>query len=71
MERHVYILADRTGVWATLRSRPMPPRVRGIKIRHVGTYQDDLAAWRDFEAAQWVVRVAGDLIFPEPPRRDR
>jgi hypothetical protein len=66
--RHLYILCDRHGVWATLRTRPMP-RVRGVKIRYIGAYEDDGKAWELFRAAQRVAEIAGTLIFPEARRR--
>src|SRR5262245_44415421 len=62
--RYLYILSDRAGVRTTLRSRPMPTAVRGVRIQHIGTYEDDKLAWEHFRAAQWVVEIAGRLIFP-------
>jgi hypothetical protein len=70
--RHLYILSDRGGVWATLRGKPMAQAVAGIQIRYIGAYEDDDSkAWEHFEAAQRVAELAGWLIFPEPQARRR
>jgi hypothetical protein len=50
--RHLCILSDRGGVWATLRSRPMPRSVSGLRIRFVDSFDDDVKAWAHFQAAQ-------------------
>src|SRR5262245_30244829 len=71
--RHLYILSDRGGVWATLRAKPMPQAILGIQIRYIGAYEDDdTEAWEHFAAAQRVAELAGWLIFPKaqtPSRR--
>jgi hypothetical protein len=61
--RYLYLLADRRGAWATLRAKPMPARVRGLRICYVGEYEDDAVAWRDFQAATRLAQVAGTLIY--------
>jgi hypothetical protein len=62
--RYLYILADRDGVWARLRARPMPKWTRGMRICYIGAYEDELQAWEHFRAAQWVAEIAGGLLFP-------
>jgi hypothetical protein len=61
--RYLYLLADRHGAWATLREKPMPLRIRGLRICYVGEYEDDAIAWRDFQAATRLAQVAGALIY--------